>query len=189
MCVITETNAGGLIDLAHPPVPLLGFAAFSGTGKTTLLKRLIPLLKARGLQVGVIKHSHHRFEIDKPGKDSFELRAAGANPVMLSSSRRRAMIQELEQEREPRLAEELTHFDLTGRDLILVEGFKYERFTKMELHRPALGHPLLFPDDDSIIAIASDADLAVQPPIPRFDLNRPELIASFIHDEFLSRYA
>ncbi len=177
-----------MIDLAHPPVPLLGFAACSGTGKTTLLKALIPLLKARGLKVGAIKHSHHRFEIDKPGKDSFELRAAGANPVMLSSSWRRAIIEELEEEREPHLAEELTHLDLTGRHLILVEGFKQENFPKMELHRPALGHPLLFPDDDSIIAIATDAALSVPPPIPQFDLNRPELIASFIENEFLGRH-
>lgn len=174
-----------MIDLANTPVPLLGFAAFSGTGKTTLLKKLIPLLKAHGLHMGVIKHSHHSFEIDKPGKDSFELRAAGANPVMLSSSRRRALIVELKQEREPRLAEELAHFDMGGLDLIIVEGFKRERFSKIELHRPSLGHPLLFPDDENIIAIATDMPLAIEPTIRQFDLNRPDLIAAFIHRDFL----
>lgn len=178
-----------MIDLEHPPVPLLGLAAFSGTGKTTLLKALIPLLKDSGLRIGVIKHSHHAFEIDKPGKDSFELRTAGASPVMLSSSRRRAMIEEWSEEREPRLAEELTHFNSSGLDLIIVEGFRHERFAKIELHRPSLGHPLLFPQDSSIIAIAADAALPLKPSIRQFDLNRPELIASFIHDDILRRHA
>ncbi len=174
-----------MIDLAHPPVPLLGFAACSGTGKTTLLKALIPLLKDRGLRIGAIKHSHHHIDIDKPGKDSFELRAAGASPVMLSTSRRRFLVEEWPDDREPRLAEELEHFDSRGLDLILVEGFKHESFAKIELHRPALGHPLLFPSDANIIAIATDAPLPVSPPIREFDLNRPEQMALFIHSTFL----
>ncbi|QXP86977.1 molybdopterin-guanine dinucleotide biosynthesis protein B [Methylococcus capsulatus] len=163
--------------------PVLGFAAFSGTGKTTLLKRLIPLLKRAGLRVGAIKHSHHSFDIDHPGKDSFELRAAGASPVMITSSKRRAVITERETPREPSLAEELALLEDSGLDLILVEGFKHERYPKIELHRPALGKPLLFPEDDSIIALATDDP---QPSdslaIPRLDLNDPRQIADFILD-------
>jgi molybdopterin-guanine dinucleotide biosynthesis adapter protein len=166
-----------------PPVPILGFAAFSGTGKTTLLKALIPLLKRAGLRIGAIKHSHHAFEVDHPGKDSFELRAAGATPVMITSSKRRAIITEREMPGEPRLAEELRHFDTTGLDLILVEGFRSERYPKIELHRATLGKPLLFPDDDTIIAFAADDANPVNPaPIPHLDLNDPERIAGFIVD-------
>lgn len=159
---------------------MLGFAAFSGTGKTTLLKRLIPLLKAAGLRVGLIKKSHHDFAIDYPGKDSYELRQAGASPVMLASSHRRAIITEHEDRRERSLAEELGYFDLAAVDLVLVEGFKHEAFPKIELHRPALGKPLLFQHDDSIIAIATDAALPVEPHLPVFDINAPEPLADFI---------
>ncbi len=159
---------------------VLGIAAFSGTGKTTLLKQLIPLLKSRGLRVGLIKKTHHDADIDQPGKDSHELRMAGASPVMLSSSHRRAVITEHEEIRERSLAEELAHFDQKDVDIILVEGFKHERFPKIELHRPSLGKPLLFPDDASIIAIATDGDLSVTPDIPGLDLNSPRQIADFI---------
>lgn len=161
---------------------VLGFAAYSGTGKTTLLKQLIPLLKAQGLKVGLIKKSHHDFEIDKPGKDSFELRQAGASPVMLTSSHRRALITEHSELRERCLAEELAYFDLDSVDLVLVEGYKDESFPKIELHRPSLGKPLLFPQDPAIIAIACDGLLPLQPSIPLFDLNEPEAIAQFITD-------
>ncbi|MGX2041236.1 molybdopterin-guanine dinucleotide biosynthesis protein B [Methylocaldum sp. MU1018] len=174
-----------MLNILNALVPTLGFAAFSGTGKTTLLKKVIPLLRSNGLNVGLIKHSHHNFEIDRPGKDSYELRQAGASPVMLSSSHRRAIITEHRMIREPVLSEELAHFDQTGLDLILVEGFKSERFPKIELHRPALGKPLLFPGDDTIIAIATDAEPAVAPGIPRLNINDPEQIVRFICQEFL----
>jgi molybdopterin-guanine dinucleotide biosynthesis protein B len=177
--------SNGMPRLPNARVPLLGFAAFSGTGKTTLLTRLIPLLDGAGLRIGLIKHSHHAFEIDYPGKDSYELRKAGASPVMLSSSHRRAIMTEHREIREPSLDEELRHFDQTVVDFILVEGFKRERFPKIELHRPALGRPLLFPEDDSIIAIAADAPLPVEPAIPRLDLNDPVQIARFILQDFL----
>lgn len=175
--------------LPNARVPLLGFAAFSGTGKTTLLTRLIPLLMAEGLRVGLIKHAHHAFEVDYPGKDSYELRRAGASPVMLSSSHRRAVMTEHRSPREPVLNEELLHFEQTGLDLILVEGFKREPFPKIELHRPILGLPLLFPGDATILAIATDAALAVEPPIPRLDLNDPARIARFILTDFLPHAA
>ena len=173
--------------MSRPLTKVLGFAGYSGVGKTTLLKQLIPLLKAKGLRIGLVKKSHHDFEIDKPGKDSFELRMAGASPVLLCSSHRRAMITEHELPFEPNLAEELAFFDHAGSDLILVEGFKLERFPKIELHRQSLGKPLLFPGDDSIIAIATDGALPDAPRIPLFDINAPRPIADFILD-FLSRH-
>lgn len=173
-------------DLRNALVPVLGFAACSGTGKTTLLIRLIPRLRARGLRVGLIKHSHHAFEIDYPGKDSHELRMAGANPVMLSSSHRRALIKEHVNPIEPVLEDELTHFDQSGLDLILVEGFRTTRFPKIELHRTALGKPLLLPGDECIIAVASDADPDIAVPVPWLDLNNPDQIATFIVHDFLS---
>jgi molybdopterin-guanine dinucleotide biosynthesis protein B len=176
------------IPLRFPPnarVPLLGFAAASGTGKTTLLKAVIPLLKAEGLRVGLIKHAHHAFEVDKPGKDSFELRQAGASPVMLSSSHRRAIITEHPEPADPALIQELRFLDQRAVDLVLVEGFKREALPKIELHRPALGHPLLFPADDNIIAIATDAVLATPCPLPCLDINNPAEIAHFIMTRFL----
>lgn len=167
-------------------VPILGFAAFSGTGKTTLLTKLIPLLKAEQLRVGLIKHSHHNFEIDKPGKDSYLHRKAGASPVMISSRYRRAVIWEREIREEPSLLEELSYFDKTGLDIILVEGFKREAIAKIELHRPSLGKPLLFPEDQSIIAVACDENIPQLTELPMLDLNQPTQIANFIVNRFLS---
>ncbi len=166
-------------------VPILGFAAFSGTGKTTLLVKTIPLLKQRGLRVGVIKHSHHSFEIDHPGKDSYELRKAGATPIMLVSHRRRATITEFTEDRDPALDDQIAQFNQTGLDLVLVEGFKREKFPKIELHRPSLGKPLLFPKDDSIIAVASDTPLDIPEDLTPLDINRPEDIAAFIVGTYL----
>lgn len=165
---------------------VLGFAAPSGTGKTSLLTRLIPLLKSENLRVGVIKHSHHDFEIDQPGKDSFVLRQAGATPVMLVSRYRRAIITELSAGCEVSLEEQLTAFPKDGVDLILVEGFRDARFPKIEIHRPSLGKPLLHPDDQSIIAIATDQPLAVPTSLPVLDLNNAQAIATFILQRFLT---
>ena len=116
----------------HAKTPVLGFAAYSGTGKTTLLARLIPLLKQRGLRIGLIKHSHHNFDIDQPGKDSYRLRAAGASPVLLVSKYRRAVISELDGEQEPLLHEQLQYLGQAQLDLILVEGFRHEHFPKID---------------------------------------------------------
>ena len=171
--------------MQHAHVPILGFAAFSGTGKTTLLTQIIPLLKQQGLRIGLIKHSHHNFQIDQPGKDSFRLRAAGASPVMLVSTDRRAIITEITPEQEPRLDDQLKFFDQSELDLILVEGFKAEQFPKIELHRLSLNKPLLFPDDPDIIAIASDCALGTPDYLVQLDLNQPEMIAAFILNQFM----
>lgn len=171
--------------MENAKVPILGFAAFSGTGKTTLLTQLIPILKQQGLRIGLIKHSHHNIQIDQPGKDSFRLREAGASPVMLVSSHRRAIITEFQTIREPILDKELLAFDQSGLDLILVEGFKAADFPKIELHRPSLNKPLLYPNDPNIIAVASDSPLEIPLKLAQLDLNSPEQIANFIARQFM----
>ena len=172
--------------MKNAQVPILGFAAVSGTGKTTLLEQLIPLLKNQGVRVGLIKHSHHNFEIDKPGKDSYRLRAAGATPIMLVSSHRRAIITEFNEIKEPCLDDQLLAFEQSELDLILVEGFKAENFPKIELHRPSLNKDLIFPNDPSIIAIATDSTLNSAQSIPtQLDLNNPRQITQYILQHFL----
>lgn len=165
-------------------VPLLGFAAYSGTGKTTLLVKLLALFKAHGLRVGAIKHAHHDFDIDKPGKDSYELRKAGATQMLVVSDQRWALMVESEPPGEPRLDELLAHLDSSKLDLILVEGFKHEAFAKIELHRGALERPFLFPDDAAIIAIATDVDLSFEQKITRLDINNEKAIFDFIINYF-----
>lgn len=168
-------------------VPIIGVTAFSGTGKTTLLKQLIPLLRARGLRVGVIKHTHHDFDVDRPGKDSYELRHAGAAETLLASGRRWALMVETDGEGDPELARLLERMDQRNLDLVLVEGFKHERFPKIELHRPSLGKPLLFPDDPDVIAVAADAPIGRETQLPLLDLNDPEVIVAFILTRVPSR--
>jgi molybdopterin-guanine dinucleotide biosynthesis protein B len=166
--------------LKNARVPLLGIAAWSGTGKTTLLRELLPRLRARGLRVGAIKHAHHSFDIDVPGKDSYELRKAGAAQVLVASRSRWAFVREREADDEPRLDELLLHLDQDALDLVVVEGFKHEPLPKIELHRPSLGRPLLCPDDPTIIAVATDAPLAADLKIPVINLNDPDQICDFI---------
>jgi len=159
--------------------PVLGFAAYSGTGKTTLLKQLIPLLAAHGVRVGVIKHAHHNFDIDKPGKDSYELRQAGARQMLVVSSRRWALMVENDTPGDPELDVLVRRLDPDSIDLVLVEGFKHVAFTRIELHRPTLGHPLLYPYDSSIIALAADTPLD-SGDLPLLDLNDASAISGFI---------
>lgn len=160
--------------------PVLGFAAFSGTGKTTLLVQLLPRLRAAGLRIGMIKHAHHKFDVDVPGKDSYELRKAGASQMLVTSSRRWALMTDLDEERDPVLQEMLDRLDQGGLDLVLVEGFKHEAFPKIELHRPAMGSPLLYPQDASVIAVATDAPLPEPAGLPLLDLNDVAGIAAFV---------
>jgi molybdopterin-guanine dinucleotide biosynthesis protein MobB len=162
--------------------PLLGFAAYSGTGKTTLLKQLIPLLRASGINLGVIKHAHHEVDVDQPGKDSYELRKAGAGRVLLASSSHWALMVDEEQVKEPELPELLERIDCPSLDLVLVEGFRHLSFAKIELHRPALGKPLLFTEDPSIIAIACDGPIEPPCEIPQLDLNDPQQIVKFVRE-------
>lgn len=162
-------------------IPVLGFAAFSGTGKTTLLEKLIPLLTARGIRIGMVKHAHHEFDIDKPGKDSYRLRAAGARQMLIASSQRQALMTENTTPREPRLDELITRLDVDNLDLVLVEGFKQVPFPKIELHRQALGKTLLYPQDTDIIAVASDHPADCRE-LPSLDINDSAAIAAFIVD-------
>jgi len=160
--------------------PMLGFAAYSGTGKTTLLKRLLPWLRGQGVRVGMIKHAHHSFEVDHPGKDSFELRKAGADQVLVASPHRWALMVEKPRPGEPLLREMVGHLDQQALDLILVEGFKHEPFPKIELFRPSRGYDPIYPGDPDIIAVASDGELPVATRLPSLDLNDPEQIGLFV---------
>ena len=169
-----------------PSIPILGFSAWSGTGKTTLLRQLIPALKARGLRISVIKHAHHHFDLDFPGKDSYELRKAGADQTVICTTTRMAVVTEFDTpEDEPELQQIIAALDTERVDMILVEGYKDIHFPKIELHRAELGKSYLYPGDDSVIALACDDE---NPPhgieIPLLDLNDAEGIAEFIYADF-----
>jgi len=137
---------------------LIGLAGWSGSGKTTLLTKLIPLLASRGMRIATLKHAHHAFDVDKPGKDSYEHRKAGAGEVIISSSRRWVQMHELSRAPEPTLAELLRR--LSPCDLVLVEGFKRDGHPKLEVFRTEVGKPPLHPEDPRIVAVASDRPFA-----------------------------
>ncbi|HZN27344.1 MAG TPA: molybdopterin-guanine dinucleotide biosynthesis protein B [Burkholderiales bacterium] len=155
---------------------IFGFAGYSGSGKTTLIERLIPLFTERGLRVSLIKHAHHTFDVDQPGKDSHRHRKAGCTEVLVTSSRRWALMHELRGAPEPALGDHVKH--MAPCDLLLVEGFKREPIPKLEVYRAEVGEPLIHPHDQNIVAIASDARLATR--LPQFDLNVPAEIADFV---------
>src|SRR3978361_2001406 len=155
---------------------IFGFAGYSGSGKTTLIEKLIPLFTARGITVSLIKHAHHTFEVDQPGKDSYRHRKAGCNEVLVTSSRRWALVHELRGAPEPTLAEQVKR--VSACDLLLVEGYKRERIPKLEVYRAATGEPLLHPHDENVVAIATDTRLNTT--LPQFDLNVPEDVADFV---------
>ena len=163
-------------------IPVLGFAAYSGTGKTTLLKQLLPLLRKQGLRIGMIKHTHHDFDIDQPGKDSYELRKAGASEMLVASGRRWALMVETEKSGDPVLQDMIGRLDQSALDLILVEGFKHEQFPKIELHRESLNKPLLYPEDHSIIAFASDGEADADMKLAQLNLNDVDEISAFVAD-------
>jgi len=155
---------------------IFGLAGWSGSGKTTLLAALIPELVGRGVTVSTLKHAHHEFDIDQPGKDSWVHRQAGASEVMVASSRRFALMHELRDAPEPSLGELVSR--MAPVDLLLIEGFKREPHPKLEVHRPSIGKPFLYPDDPHIVAIASDAVLTA--PLPMLPLADAAAIADFI---------
>lgn len=171
-----------MIVISQFKVPLLGFAAYSGTGKTTLLEQLIPLLVGHGLRVALVKHSHHDIEMDKPGKDSYRLRKAGASQVVLAGTHRSVCFHEYEQAHDSQLTEQLALLNTELLDLVLVEGYRDQPFPKIELHRPSLGKPFLHIDDQNIIAIASDQKLVS--PLVKLDINNIEQICAFVLQHF-----
>lgn len=157
---------------------VFGMAGWSGSGKTTLVEKLIPVFTARGLQVAVIKHAHHGFDLDRPGKDSYRHRAAGATRVLMLSNDRWVLMNELRGAAEPTLEEQLALLEPC--DLVLIEGYKAAAVPKIEIHRPALGKPPLWPENPHVVAVASDAPIAC--PLPLLELNDTAAIAAFILD-------
>jgi molybdopterin-guanine dinucleotide biosynthesis protein B len=160
---------------------VFGLAGYSGSGKTTLLEALIPRLNAAGLSVSLIKHAHHRFDIDQPGKDSYRLREAGCSEVLLVSDHRWVLMHELRGAAEPSLEEQIARFSEC--DLVLVEGFKQTSIPKLEVHRPSVGQPLIAGSGvETIVAVATDEPdlIAQQTGLPTLDLNDRDAIADFI---------
>ncbi|MGB8338890.1 MAG: molybdopterin-guanine dinucleotide biosynthesis protein B [Burkholderiales bacterium] len=155
---------------------VFGIAGYSGSGKTTLMERLIPQFVMEGLKVSVIKHAHHNFDVDKPGKDSYRHREAGASEILVTSDKRWVMMHESRGEAEPTLERLLSRF--SDCDLVLVEGFKTEPIPKLEVHRVANAKPPLYPQDKTVIAIASDEPIATR--LPHFNIDDAEAIAQFI---------
>jgi molybdopterin-guanine dinucleotide biosynthesis protein B len=156
---------------------IFGLAGWSGSGKTTMLTRLLPAIIARGVTVSTIKHAHHDFDVDQPGKDSYRHRQAGANEVLISSVHRWALMHELRGAHEPTLQELLAH--LSPVDVVLVEGFKRDPLDKLEVYRASVGKPLLAADDPHIVAVASDAPIGGLK-LPRLDIDDTDAIAAFI---------
>jgi len=154
----------------------IGFAGWSGSGKTTLIEKLIPLLTKRGLRVSLIKHAHHTFDVDQPGKDSYRHRHAGASEVLVTSSRRWVLMHELRGEQEPKFEDQLRH--LSPCDLLIVEGFKYAPIPKLEVWRAETGEPLIHPNDPHIVAVVSDQKVETR--LPVLDLNDADAVAAFV---------
>ena len=155
---------------------IFGIAGYSGSGKTTLLEQMIPAFVLEGLRVSVIKHAHHHFDVDQPGKDSFRHREAGAAEVLITGGERWVLMHELRGAAEPTLEQMLKHFSAC--DIVLVEGFKNEPIPKLEVHRSTSGRPLLFPTDPDVVAVATDEPLDTA--LPQLDLNHPEAVSYFI---------
>lgn len=155
---------------------IFGFAGWSGSGKTTLIEKLIPRFVQRGLRVSLIKHAHHTFDVDTPGKDSYRHRHAGASEVLVTSSRRWVLMHELRGTHEPTFEDQIRH--LSPCDLLLVEGFKFAPIPKLEIWREETGEALLHPNDANIVALATDSKVETR--LPVFDLNDDAAIADFI---------
>lgn len=170
-------SATGAEIIVNMP-PLLGIAAYSGTGKTTLLKKLIPCLTDRGIRIALIKHTHHNMDVDTPGKDSYELRKAGAEQTLVASDRRWALMTETPEQQPLNLRFLASRIDATRCDLILVEGFKHESIAKIALYRQIVGKPFADLIDDYVIALASDHPHPCN--VPQLNINQIEEIADFV---------
>ena len=157
-------------------VNIYGIIGYKNAGKTSLVERLITEITGRGLRVSTVKHAHHAFDLDQPGKDTFRHRQAGARQVMLSTGHRWVLMTELRGTDEPSLADLLARMDPV--DLVLIEGYKRDRHPKVEVHRVATGHPLIAPGDDTVRAVACDTAVAVG--VPMLDLNDTAAVADFI---------
>jgi len=155
---------------------IFGFAGYSGSGKTTLIEKLIPLFTKRGLRVSLIKHAHHMFDVDTPGKDSYRHRQAGCTEVLVTSSRRWVLMSELRGAPEPDLNELIAR--MSPCDLLLVEGFKRESIPKLEVYRTLVGEPMIHPHDGNVVAIASDGAIDTQ--LPWFSIDDADAIADFV---------
>jgi molybdopterin-guanine dinucleotide biosynthesis adapter protein len=162
---------------------VVGFAGYSGSGKTTLIERLIPALKLRGLRVSVVKHAHHSFDIDAPGKDTYRHREAGAFEVVVASNRRLALMREFEQEAQLTVHQLIAEL-YDGVDWVIVEGFKQSNLLKVEVWRADSGKPARYPDDDFIVAIATDAPTGLPEATlrPVLDINDPDTLAQWLVD-------
>lgn len=168
-----------MTSLEQFPLPLLGFAAYSGTGKTTLLEQLLPLLVKQGLRVALVKHSHHDIELDQPTKDSYRLRKAGASQLVLAGTTRSICFHEYEEAHDSQLVEQLMLLNTEMLDLVLVEGYRDQPFAKIELSRSALNKPLIYPTDNNIIAIVCDQP--IQPcHLPLFNFTQHNALVNFI---------
>ena len=161
--------------------PVIGLCAYSGSGKTTLLEKLLPIFNSHSLEVAVIKHAHHSFDIDHPEKDSYKIRKAGAQQMLISSQNRWALIHEhANGQHELHLEDALEKIDAESIDFVIVEGFKKAAIPKIEIYRPALGKPLISSKDQHVIAIATDGEDVVDTKLPLLDLNQPFVIAAYI---------
>ena len=157
---------------------IFGFAGWSGSGKTTLIEQVIPRFVRAGLKVSLIKHAHHRFDVDHPGKDSYRVREAGCSEVLVTSGQRWALMHEMRDEGEGTLEDQIAR--MSPCDLLLIEGYKYYPLPKLEIHRAANGKPLLYPEDEHIVALATD--VPVPSALPQFDLEDYDAISDFVLD-------
>ena len=155
---------------------IIGIAGYSGSGKTTLIEKVVPILVREGLRVSLIKHAHHEFDVDQPGKDSYRHRHAGCAEVLVSSSKRWALMHELRGAAEPSLQDQLKH--LSPCDLVIVEGYKNEPIPKIEVHRRSGHTPLLHPEDPQVVAVATDESLDTA--LPQIDVDDAEALARFL---------
>jgi molybdopterin-guanine dinucleotide biosynthesis protein B len=157
-------------------VKVFGFAGYSGSGKTTLIENVIPVLVEQGVRVSLIKHAHHAFDVDQPGKDSYRHRKAGASEVMLTSAKRWILMHEIDGQPEPELPQQLRR--MSPCDIVLIEGFKKQPIPKLEIHRKAHGVPFLFGDDPHIVGIATDERLDTE--LPQFGLDDYAALSAFV---------